>query len=332
VFHYLSAHDFAAAEPDIINAVTGMPNNPLPHSYLGFIRRRQGRWTEAAEHLERAATIEPENMNTLVSLNHAYNALRQRESSERAIRRAAAADPDAAEPALLDALLILGYNGDLLGCIAALQRLRSLHPDDELIAYYLEFYFHTQGRFEDASKLLESGQGVLLGVPGLREMELGWALREAGHQTAANRWFEAALSQLDTKGTHWRRTDLAFNSNMRAYTLLGLGRTDEALAAFRSALSESPRTRDEVDWSTIAYYGFGLLGRSGDVPGALELVRQMLDPPSRFLPNQIWFHWAAAPLRTNPEFRELMARHGVDVTRDPRAEYAAQQASATGAQ
>jgi hypothetical protein len=61
--------------------------------------------------------------------------------------------------------------------------------------------------------------------------------------------------------------------------------------------------------------------------GGVDLVRQLLDPPSVIMPYEIWFHGLAGPLRANPEFRELMARHGVDVTRDPVAEYRAQQAS-----
>jgi hypothetical protein len=60
----------------------------------------------------------------------------------------------------------------------------------------------------------------------------------------------------------------------------------------------------------------------------MDLIQQLLDSPSVILPYELWFGWGLAPLRANPEFRELMARHGVDVTRDPRAEYAAHQATA----
>ena len=49
-------------------------------------------------------------------------------------------------------------------------------------------------------------------------------------------------------------------------------------------------------------------------------------------PHDMWFSPGSAPLRTNPEFRELMARYGVDVTRDPRAEYPSKQAAAGSSQ
>jgi hypothetical protein len=58
--------------------------------------------------------------------------------------------------------------------------------------------------------------------------------------------------------------------------------------------------------------------------GAIDLARQLLDPPSVIMPYEIWFHALAGPLRANPEFRELMASNGVDVTRDPRAQVASQ--------
>jgi hypothetical protein len=98
------------------------------------------------------------------------------------------------------------------------------------------------------------------------------------------------------------------------------------------ALSVAPRDKDEIAWAFVAFHSVTLLGQLDDSPGALELVRQMLDPATVITPNEIWFHWYAGPLRANREFRELMAMHGVDVTRDPRAEYAAQQATAGGAE
>jgi hypothetical protein len=87
-----------------------------------------------------------------------------------------------------------------------------------------------------------------------------------------------------------------------------------------------------VDWARNAYEISVLMLHLGDAQNGLKLMEQLLDPATQFTTYRLWFHFAAGPLRTNPEFRELMARHGVDVTRDPAVEYAASQAAATQTQ
>lgn len=162
---------------------------------------------------------------------------------------------------------------------------------------------------------------------GTREMQIGWAYREAGDLVAAKRWFETSLSLMDADEPHKDSPDrAALDLVARAYTLAGLDRKDKAAELVRKVLSLTPRSTDEVIWAVAASGSYPLLDLVGDTQDAMELVRQLLDPPTIATPYEIWFHSFAAPLRANPEFRELMARHGVDVTRDPRAEYAAQQA------
>ena len=328
-FHYIGSRDFAAAEPDLSYAAAQLPNSYLAQSFLGYMRRRQGRWLEAVELLERAAAIEPADMGTMWSLAQTYSVLRQRDAIERATRRAQAADPEKEEPGAFQARLLLKFDGDLAGMVAALERLHAQFPQGENTAFFLYGGYEAQGRFQDAATLLESNEGSLLDIPGLREMLIGWAYREAKDIAAASRWFEASLSQSPAKGSERSYEDQAYNSVIRAWSLEGLGRASEASVLLQDALAVAPRNKDELAWCNTASLAFTLLGRMGDTQGALDLAAQLLEPPSVYTPYDVWFHWAAAPLRANPEFRELMARHGVDVTRDPRAHVVSQQ-SVTG--
>jgi tetratricopeptide (TPR) repeat protein len=225
------------------------------------------------------------------------------------------------------------YDGELNGLVQALEKLYARISLDHLgqqpheldLLNNLSWAYHSQGRFHEAAALLETiPDNASFFEPGFREMLIGWAYRDAGDLQNAQQWFESALAKLENLEIRLDPT-VAVD---RAAALAGLGRSDEAAAAVQEALSRTPRNRDEVAGQFNLLLGAFVLARIGDGSGAVELIAQLLDPPSMFLPYEIWFNWGAAPLRANPEFRELMARHGVDVTRDPRAEYAAHQATA----
>jgi tetratricopeptide (TPR) repeat protein len=197
-----------------------------------------------------------------------------------------------------------------------------------MIAINLKWCYLGQGRIQDAFEVMHSIPDEWYGKPGWQATEYGFAYWLAGDPVSAKPYLEKALSQVDAAPPELKRWDLVADMlTTRAYALAGLGRSDEAAAALRESLARAPRSRDEVQWATLAGASIGLLGMMGDMQGALELARQLVDPPTIHTPHVIWV-WALPPLQANPEFRELMAKHGVDVTRDPRAEYAAKQASA----
>jgi TolB-like protein len=330
IYHYIAVGDFPAAEPDLTTAVSLLPNNYMAHQWLGNMRRRQGRWAEAAELLERAASIEPAEVNVLWSLNQVYAALRQRASLERAVSRTRAANPDSAWPAMVDALILLRFDGDLVGHVNVLEAAYSQHSGESMLSFLLGRGYLSQGRYQDAVRLYESSSGEFWGVAGLRETMLGLAYLEAGDGASATRWLEMSLSILNSELPKPAAGDSgAFLRIYRALSLAGLGRKDEALSAMRETVAMFPKKSDELIWNLVTYEAAAFYAQFDDIPGAMDFVRQLLDPPTVATPYQIWLHWNGAPLRANPEFRELMALHGVDVTRDPRAPVDASRATST---
>jgi tetratricopeptide (TPR) repeat protein len=235
------------------------------------------------------------------------------------------------------AWLPMQYDGELNGLVQALEKLYARisldhlgqQPDDLNFIYNLKWAYHSQGRFHEAAALLETVPDETDFFPGMRDADIGWAFRDAGDLHRAQHWFESALLKVEnvdlSKDAPWS-SSLAWP--VRAFALAGLGRSDEAARLAREALSRNPRSMDEIDWWLTTVQAAYLFVQIGDNGSAIELIQQLLDPPSVILPYELWFGWGLAPLRTHSEFRELMVRHGVVVTRDPIAEYAARQTAA----
>jgi len=85
--------DYDHAREELKLAQQSLPNEPLVFEILGFIDRRQGRWTESTKNLARAIELDPQNSGFLKQLADNYVCLRQYADAERVLDRAIAVDP-----------------------------------------------------------------------------------------------------------------------------------------------------------------------------------------------------------------------------------------------
>ncbi len=73
---YYAHRDYAAAAQSYERVLSVAPNHVSALGSMGFIRRRQGRWTESIRWLERALTIDPRNVTILTGLITTHLSLR----------------------------------------------------------------------------------------------------------------------------------------------------------------------------------------------------------------------------------------------------------------
>src|SRR5437867_4545783 len=90
---YLGYLDYDHAREELKLAQQSLPNDPLVFEILGYIDRRQGRWTESTKNLERAIELDPQNRGFLKQLADSYVCLRQYADAERVLDRVIALAP-----------------------------------------------------------------------------------------------------------------------------------------------------------------------------------------------------------------------------------------------
>ncbi|HYY35770.1 MAG TPA: tetratricopeptide repeat protein, partial [Candidatus Binatia bacterium] len=91
-YHGFQDYDRARSELDLARGA--LPNDPDVYLITGFIDRRQGRWTEAVSHFERAIELDPRNVQILRFAANTYTGLRRYSESSRLCERALAISPD----------------------------------------------------------------------------------------------------------------------------------------------------------------------------------------------------------------------------------------------
>src|SRR5947209_7023560 len=74
--YYYGDRDYQRALAEFEIAKRGLPNEAQAYMAIGAIQRRQGKWTESTENLEKAAALDPKNSSVLLNLGYNYMSTR----------------------------------------------------------------------------------------------------------------------------------------------------------------------------------------------------------------------------------------------------------------
>ena len=111
--YYYGDRDYERALAEFDIARRGLPNESQAYLAIGSIQRRQGKWTESTANLEKAAALDPKNINVLINLCFSYVALRNFETADKVIDRGIAASPQSFQPRALKGFMKVLWKGDL---------------------------------------------------------------------------------------------------------------------------------------------------------------------------------------------------------------------------
>jgi TolB-like protein/Flp pilus assembly protein TadD len=96
IHFYWGYRNYDRAREELAKAQRTLPNNAQIFQFLGLIDRRQGRWDEAVENLERAVDLDPRNQDMLNDLKDTYFNLHRYEETIAVAYRALALEPRSA--------------------------------------------------------------------------------------------------------------------------------------------------------------------------------------------------------------------------------------------
>jgi non-specific serine/threonine protein kinase len=272
---YFCREDYAAAFVEFEAASGANPNLGKAFEAMGYIRRRQGRFEEAAAHLEQAIELDPYSVAVQGELARTLTAKRDFARADEAFVRAIAMAPDSTYYYSLRAELALSWRGDVAAAREMVDNAPGtsepewawLPSEVDVMAHDLEAArerlarisiaaLNQQSRFK--TRILElqvlaalSAQKDLDRVLSLAEDEFRGVLARApksSYSRAALGLVYAyrgrpgeALAELDT-AIGERTADHFANGQLREFrarALVVLGRLDEAMVELRTLLADN---------------------------------------------------------------------------------------------
>jgi serine/threonine-protein kinase len=296
-------------------AQRGLPNDPWLAFMIGHANRRLGNWDKVFEAFERAAELDPRDVQILYDLGaNSYQATKQYPEALRIYDRALSLAPDLHIAAVWKGWAYVRGMGQVDTLREILRRLpwdAELNLFGSTAAYRAELLLWTRAP-ERLIALLDSVPALVLDGIAIfypKSLYLGWANRLRGDKAAARAAFESADVLLDSVlaelPNDWRV------HAARGHVFAGLGRRREALSEARS-LERSVVYREGDFYRTwLAGERARILAQAGAADAALDEIERLLAGPSWLTVHTLRLDPLWDPIREHPRFRALVARYEV---------------------
>jgi TolB-like protein/Tfp pilus assembly protein PilF len=305
--------DYPSALQEFRAALVLQPSSTDVIQGIGSILRRQGQWSEAAEYMARWLELDPRSADALSNNGTTDLLLRRYAEADRMLSLGTSVNPQFGKMWARRAWVQVLWRGDV-------QKARSILSEgaqvDGLVdeeTYFAWAWYRVALAAQDldgALQMLESERlDAFSNQWTYRPVELLRAEVHAlsGRTDEARRWFEAARRRLHTLASG-APEDARYQSAL-GIALAGLDRRDEALRAAHRGVELMPISKDawrgpwRVEDLALVH---SMLGQEDEAIARLEhLLASTGEASTHVLRlDPVW-----DPLRTNPRFRALLARH-----------------------
>ncbi|PYK21100.1 MAG: hypothetical protein DME55_00385 [Verrucomicrobia bacterium] len=301
--------DYGGALAELDVARQTLPNDARIFRMMGYIQRRQGRWEESTQNLERSGNLDPRNTETLQQIALSYGVLRRYAEEKSVLDRALAIEPNDASTKVALAAIQFHWKADTsslhqtIDSIGAARAGALSSAADEDLSCAL-----AERDVAAAKKVLNMiGETPLTdySVHLNRPIIEGVIARMTRNDGDARAFFTAVRAQQE-------KTVQAEPNYGPALCVLGLidaglGRKEEALREGRRAVELVPVERDALVGPTVIKYLAMIAAWIGDKDLACEQLAIAVRPPSTLSYGQLKLLPFWDPLRGDPRFEKIVA-------------------------
>jgi TolB-like protein len=301
--------DYDRARSELTLAQGALPNNAQVLILIGYIDRRQGRWTESMQEMERALELDPRNWFYLQQISVSYQFLRRFADMAAALDRVQAILPDDVNTRVIRALTDLESRADSRPLRETINAALQKDPASAAGFANIFIYFALCERDLDAAKRVIAvmpPQGVgsnalLLPIPFWK----GFVARMQGDPGAAQEAFLAARDQVE--GIIREQPDYGPAVCVLGLIDAALGRKEQAITEGRKAVELLPVTKDAVNGMNVEEYLAVTYAWTGEKDLAIEQLRTTLRHPGLISYGQLRLHPNWDSLRGDPRFEKIVA-------------------------
>ncbi len=311
---YWGRRDYRRALDEFRIALKGLPNDARLWGWMLAVYRRFGRWTEALAAFDKAALLDPRDAQLFLNEGGlTFLAMHRYADALSANRRALQLAPDLRVAAVRIGVVYVFWQGQLDSLAAALRPLpwnAELGPEGTAGAWLARLLLWKRQPDSILGFLAAARPAVFETqtsfVPAA--LYVGWAHELRGDRATARASFDSALVLLDSV-VHARPDDWRAHAS-RGLALAGLGHRDDARREAQWLQRSVAYRDDALTGPVVAQARAEILGQVGDAGAALDEIRRLLAEPSFLSVRLLRLDPLWDPIRADPRFQALLAKHG----------------------
>jgi TolB-like protein/Tfp pilus assembly protein PilF/tRNA A-37 threonylcarbamoyl transferase component Bud32 len=305
---YRGYRDYDGALAELEVASQTLPNSPRVFALKGYIQRRQGRWEESTQNLERAIDLDPRDFFTLLQIALSYGVLHRYAEEISVLDRALAIVPDDVDTKVARAAVEFHWKGDTRSLHQTIDSIRATDPaalrniaNDWLSCALAERDVATA---KDALNAFGEMPLTDYAVHINRPLMEGIIARMTHDDQKARSAFNAARAEQE-------KVVQAQPNYAPALCVLGLidaalGRKDEALREGRRAVELLPVETDSINGPLMIQYLAMIAAWVGEKDFACQQLAIASRPPTTVSYGQLKLLPFWDPLRGSPCFEQIV--------------------------
>src|SRR6266480_4318824 len=308
---YRGYRDYDGALAELEIARHTLPNQARIFRLMGFIQRRQGHWEDSRRNLERAAELDPRDLETLMDLSSDYARFRRYAEAKGWLTRAlAVAEPDDVGMKLAPSEGELEVNADTRPLHQAIDSLRATNPAAGTSAIAHDWLFcalaerEATAAKEALSALRDDEIWLVDQVQVNRRFVEGLIARMTNDEQKAQSAFTAAHAEQEKIVA--AQPDFGPSWCVLGMIDAGLGRKEEALREGRRALELLPVEKDALVGQYLIRYFAVIAAWVGEKDLACKQVAIAVRPPSNVSYGELKLMPWWDPLRGDPRFEKIV--------------------------
>jgi TolB-like protein len=305
-YYYWGFRDYEKALPYMQKASDALPNNSRVHLAHAYVLRRMGEWESTLAALHRASELDPRRVTTLSDIGSTLTKLGRFDGARLSFDRARDLDPGNSNTLWERTELELQESGDITRYAYQNHLMQAPHPNAQMDTWRSSLYIDD---FDTALKDVDDWQERFLDskdyrmtrpmLTGLTHLYSGDAESARPLLLEAKQEFESLLGATPDSFAIIR--SLCFISG-------GLGNLAEAKQYCNDALLTAPK--DAFIAGQFKFDAAAGLALAGDIQGAVELLKAMLEGEAGPTMYPVMYHPAFDGIREDTAYIELLEQYG----------------------
>src|SRR5207249_10361819 len=280
---YWGYRDYDGALAELEVALQSLPNDARTFGLTGYIQRRQGHWEESTRNFERAAELDPRDIELLQAGASNYWFCRRYTEAKSWYARVLAFEPNDARTKVLLAYVDFAWKADTRPLHQTIDSIRATNPAAVPSIAWWWLYCALAERDGTAAKnaLIASGENAIFfndNVPLNRSFIEGVIARMIKDNEKARSAFTAARAEQEKIV----QAQPNYGPALCVLGLIdaGLGRKDDALREGQRAVELLPVEKDAMDGSAMIKYLAIIAAWVGNKDLACEQLASVISRPS----------------------------------------------------
>jgi TolB-like protein/Tfp pilus assembly protein PilF len=305
---YWGYRDYDRARQELAIARRALPNDPLALVLAGYIDRRQSRWDESTQELERALELDPRNLFILQQMSYNYEYLRRFKDVATVLDRVVSINPNDVTTRAQRAYVDLEWRADVRPLHASIE---SIITQDAEAAPTVSDKWMLLALCERDSSAAERALAVMAadacydqGIPFPQAWCEGMVCRLRGDTAGAHSAFARAREEVE----QMVRKEPTYAEALCVLGMIdaALGKKAEAVREGQRAVELLPITKDALNGALLIQYFAVTCAWTNEKKLALEQLAIAARIPSNISYGYLRLHPYWDPLRGDPRFETIV--------------------------